>query len=214
MINCDLSRAEDAEALAGKVVAATGRIDILVNNARAGKRTGFDEESPENWATTLAVGLQSAFFASRGAIKAMPDDRTGAIVNIGSILSETISNESPSYHVAKGGLDQLTRYLAVQGARKGVRVNAVAPGFIVQSQHRERFEGSGNSAYREIAEFAHPLSRVGTEGDVARAVRFLASSDASFITGECLRVDGGVNLRETSATLFDFAERSERRGDQ
>lgn len=214
LVPCDLSSVEDAESLASNVVSEAGRIDILVNNARAGQRTEFEDESLENWDMTLAVGLRASFFASRGAISAMPDDKTGAIVNVGSILSEHVSSESASYHVGKGGLDQLTRYLAVQAAARGIRVNAVSPGFIVQSQHRERFDSDGNAEYRGIAEFAHPQSMVGSESDVARAVRFLASSDAAFITGECLRVDGGTNLRDTSSVLFEFADRSQDRGER
>ena len=204
-IRCDLSRPEEAEGLAGRVVADAGRIDILVNNARSGRRAGLEDESPENWNATMAVVLQAAFFTSRGAITAMSDHGNGSIVNIASVVSDTVSNESPSYHAAKGGLVQLTRFLVVHAAPRGVRVNAVSPGFIVQSQHRKRYEEDGNAEYRGIAEFGHPIPRVGTETDVAHAVRFLASPDAAWITGQCLRVDGGVNLRETSDVLFDFA---------
>lgn len=133
----------------------------------------------------------------------------GSIVNIGSIAAFMACHESPIYHVAKGGLLQMTRYLAVEAGPYGVRVNAVLPGFIVQDEHLTRYASANNERYREIAEFSHPLRRVGSAEDVSNAVLFLCSSGAHFISGQTVVVDGGLSIQEQSGLLFRFENDAE-----
>lgn len=183
------------------------RLDVLVNNARGGLRGGTARESEENWDLTMAVCCKAPFFASQEAIAVMKD--RGAIVNISSISGEYVSGESASYHAAKAALIHLTRYLAVLGGPRGVRVNAVAPGFVVQDEHRERFQAESNREYRTHAELCQPLGRVGSSQEVVDAVVFLCSDAASFITGQTLGVDGGSTLRDSWTLVSAAAESSQ-----
>lgn len=205
-VGVDLRESGMAQAMVRGVVETLGRLDVLVNNARAGRRTGLDDETEETWEDGIAVTLRAAFFASQEAIRTMARKGGGSIVNIGSIAALLATQESPIYHIAKAGMVQMTRYLAAQGGAARVRVNAVLPGFIVQDEHRARYEAADNQRYREMAEFCHPGGRVGTADDVAQAVLFLCSPEASFISGQYLVVDGGATLREQFGLLHAFAE--------
>lgn len=200
----DLSRRGAAQAMVQQVVQRWGKVDVLVNNARSGRRTSLLEENEDSWEQAMSVILRAAFFASQEAIRAMSRTGGGSIVNICSIASLLACYESPVYHIAKAGLLQMTQYLAVFGGPHGIRVNAVAPGFIVQDEHRTRYEQDDNQGYREIAEFCQPLGHVGHADEVASAVLFLASSEASFVSGQCLVVDGGSSLQEQLSLLRRF----------
>lgn len=204
-VRVDLREQGQPQAMVRGVLEALGRLDVLVNNARAGRRTGLEDENEKTWEEGFAVTLRAAFFASQAAIRVMAGTGGGAIVNISSVAAFMATPESPTYHIAKAGMVQMTRYLAAQGG--GVRVNAVLPGFIVQDEHRARYDAEENRRYREIAEFCQPGGRVGTTDDVAEAVLFLASPAASFISGQCLVVDGGATLRDQFGLLHAFAER-------
>lgn len=205
-VNVDLRKKGMAQGVVREVVEKLGRLDVLVNNARSGRRTDLFDESEETWEDTISVALRAAFFASQEAIRSMAKTGGGSIINIGSIAATMATHESPIYHIAKAGMVQMTRYLAAQGGAHGVRVNAVLPGFIVQDEHRARYEAADNQRYREIAEFCHPGGRVGSAEDVAQTVLFLCSPEASFISGQYLLVDGGATLREQFGLLYEFAE--------
>src|SRR3989344_4123090 len=181
LLPVNLSQSGAPQRMIKDVVKQHGRIDILVNNARSGSRVTALAEDESSWHETMSVTLQAAFFASQEAIRHMMREQGGLIINIGSILTSFISTESPSYHAAKAGLLQITRYFAVFGGKHNIRVNIVSPGFIVQEEHTERFYGADNAAYRNRAEDAHALPRIGTAQDVAAAVVFLASGAADFI---------------------------------
>lgn len=192
----DLARSGAAREMVRSVARHFGRLDFLVNNARAGTRGAVEEESEDNWDLTVAVGLKAAYFASQEAIGMMASNAGGAIVNISSVSALFVSRETASYQAAKAGLLQLTRYLAVSAARHDVRVNAVLPGFIVQDEHRERYQRQDNAEYRKRAESLHPGGRVGSAADVAAAVLNLCSASSSFVTGQALIVDGGLTLQD------------------
>lgn len=204
----DLSQRGEPQAMIRQIVQRQGRIDVLVNNARSGRRVPMLEEDDDSWEEGMAVTLKAAFFASQEAIRAMKQTGGGGrIVNISSVAAHFTCHESPTYHIAKAGLLQMTRYLAAQAGSYGVCVNAVLPGFVVQDEHRERYERDENRNYREIAEFCHPTGRVGESDDVAKIVLFLCSTEASFISGQCIVVDGGLTLQDPSDLVYRFSQK-------
>ena len=205
----DLSAKGEPRRVLEAVVQRFGGLHVLVNNARAGKRASFAEESEENWDLTMGVNLRAAFFLVQAALPLM--SKNSVIVNIGSLSGLLVSQESPSYQVSKAGLLHLTRYLAMQAGAKGIRVNTVLPGFIVQDEHRALYDGSDTeqSKYREVAEAIHPLrGGPGYSGDIASAVMFLASEEARFITGQQLIVDGGLSIQDPTNLAFLYLSKS------
>ena len=181
-----------------------GRLDILVNNARSGSRADLLTQDEKSWDATMAVTLRGTFFAAQAAIRFWESTGAGggSIVNIASIAGVLATHEAPAYHAAKAGVIQITRYLAVAGRPFGVRVNAVAPGFVVQDEHRERFDRADNESYRRVANATHPVGRVGTSDDIAEAVLFLATPRSAFMTGQVLLADGGSSVQEQWSFLW------------
>jgi len=197
----DLSKKGEPGRMVEAVAQKWGRLDILVNNARAGARKDALADSESNWDLTQSVGLRAAYFAAQQAIPVMAGNGGGSIVNICSVAAMLVSLESAAYHAAKAGLMQVTKYLAANAGGRRVRVNAVIPGFIVQDEHRERYMRADNAAYRARAEACHPLGDVGHASDVAEAALFLCSESAGFITGQAIVVDGGFTLQDSWAVL-------------
>ncbi|NQV49890.1 MAG: SDR family oxidoreductase [Candidatus Marinimicrobia bacterium] len=193
----DLQIVQDIEKMLSRLFKKYRKIDALVNNARGGSRTAPLAETEDNWQLTMDVSIKAPLFLAQSYIEEMWKAKsTGCIVNISSIASTMVGQESTAYHLAKSALDNLTRYLAVHGGPKGVRVNAVRPGFIVQDEHRERFSSEANLEYRKMAESCHPLQKVGKSDDIANVVQFLCSESASFVTGQVITVDGGLSIRD------------------
>lgn len=161
-LRVDLSRRGQPRAMVRRVAKRLGRLDVLVNNARSGRRNGSSAEDEESWELGVAVTLRAAFFASQEAVGIMEACGGGAIVNISSTTAILAAyNVSPTYQICKAGMMQMTRYFATHAGSKKVRVNAVLPGFIVQDEHRGRFERSGNRRYRKIASFVTRSDRQG-----------------------------------------------------
>lgn len=200
----DLSKKGAPQSMIKKVIKRFGGLDILVNNARFGKRVSLLEENEDSWEQAMTVTLRSAFFASQEAIRAMSKTGGGNIVNISSVAAFLTCHESPVYHIAKAAYLQMTRYLAAEAGKYGIRVNAILPGFIVKDKDRPQYEKKGNEQYRRIAEFCHPLGKIGSPDDIAGVVLFLCSQEASFICGQSLIVDGGLTLQEQSSLVFKF----------
>ncbi|MDR3425545.1 MAG: SDR family oxidoreductase [Alphaproteobacteria bacterium] len=194
----DLAAPMGGAAMVDEVLAVAKRLDVVVNNARAGSRRDMLDEDESNWDLTFTTVLKAPYFLSQRAIHHMIAQKIGGVViNIGSIAGDFITGDlSPSYHIAKAGLRHMTRYLAALAGAHGIRVNAIIPGFIVKDEHRDRFEADDNELYRQKAVDHIPLRRVGTSDDVANAVSFLCSSESSFITGQGLVIDGGSTLWE------------------
>lgn len=201
----DLNNLNEIDQLVDWVMERHHQIDILVNNARSGKRVSCNLETEENWDTTFRVNLKTPFFLSRRIINVM--NSGGAVINIGSISGQLVSNESPSYQISKSAILQMTRYLAVYGGEKCIRVNSVLPGFIVQDENLERYseETLEQKRYRRCVEAIHPYRKSpGTSNDVASAVVFLASLETKFITGQMLLIDGGLSILDPTKVLFDY----------
>jgi 3-oxoacyl-[acyl-carrier protein] reductase len=198
----DLSVPGGGEAMVAEAARLSDRVDVLVNNARAGSRLGLLEETEDNWDQAVAVGLKAAFFAAQATIRLMAKRGGCRIVNVASVAGIQATLESPSYHAAKSGLLHLTKYLAVAGGPYRAYVNCVLPGLIVQEEHRSRFNSEGNAAYRAMALSYQPLGEVGTELDVAEAVLYLCSERASYVSGACLTLDGAATAQEPFGLLM------------
>lgn len=187
--NCDLADASAAPTLINAVIHKYGTIDVLVNNARASERNTLETEDEDTWDREIAVDLKSAYFLGKYAIENM---HGGAVVNVGSITTNFVSHESAAYQLSKGAVLQMTRVLAKLGGPRGVRCNAVLPGFIVTDEHR--YVAAENAEYRAAVEKIHPLGRAGSPWDIAKTCLFLA--EAPWITGASLVVDGGLTIQE------------------
>jgi len=189
-----------------------GRLDVLVNNA-AYQHTPApaDRLSLSEWQRTIDVDLTGAFLGARYAIPAMLAGGTGgSIVNVSSVNSFIHAPGLPAYSAAKGGLDALTRQLALEYGPQGIRVNAVNPGLIAVENVRAVLDADAEAA--QFARECYPLDRVGEPDEVAVAVVFLASDEASFITGVTLPVDGGLGIQSAAAVLRPSLRNPWRRG--
>jgi NAD(P)-dependent dehydrogenase (short-subunit alcohol dehydrogenase family) len=188
----DVTREADWTAAVALAEERFGRLDILVNNAGILGRPGILATTPELWQHVVAVNQTGPFLGMRAAIPAMRRAGGGSIVNISSALATVGYGESASYTAAKGALTALTRTVAVELAREGIRVNVVHPGVIDTPMVDDAMgdDEAGRAAQLEVA----PMRRIGRAEEVAAAVLYLASDEASFVTGATLPVDGGLTV--------------------
>jgi len=188
-IRCDVGNAKEVAALIAGTEKTFGSIDILVNNAGIVHGADFLEVSEADFERVLRVNLKGAFLVAQAVAKAMvARKKSGAIVNMASINSSVAIPTQIPYSVSKGGLLQLTRAMAISLAPHGIRVNAIGPGSIMTDLLKA--VGSDKEAKRRILSRT-PLGRIGAPEEVASVAAFLASDDASYITGEIIYVDGG-----------------------
>jgi len=171
-----------------------GRLDILVNNAGIRKYETIDVASAESWNEILAVNLMSYAFCAKAAVPLMRRDGGGAIVNVASVRSVVAGGGNLQYDTTKAAIAGLTRALAADHSREGIRVNAVGPGPIFTPFHARRIAAAGQTVEQYNAEAARGtmMKRPGRAEEVAAAILFLASDDASYVTGALLFVDGGM----------------------
>ncbi len=171
-----------------------GRLDVLVNNAGIRMYQTVVEASAESWDEILGVNLKGYVFCAKAAIPVIRQGGGGSIVNVASVRSVTTAGKTTQYDTTKAAVAGLTRGMAMDHAPDGIRVNAVCPGPIFTPFHEKRIQALGRTLeqYREDAAKSTMLRRPGTPEEVAACILFLASDDASFVTGTLLFVDGGL----------------------
>lgn len=201
----DVSVAADAERMVAETVAGLGRLDVLVNNAGIQPVDWYFrvEETPEEvWDRIVGVNLKGTFLMSKHAIPRIREAGGGAVVNMASVQGLQSMPRVPSYAASKGGVLSLTRNMALDYAREGIRVNAVCPGTIDSEMVRAAARAEGGDIEANVRRYGafHPIGRIGLPEDIAQAVLFLASERASFITGEHISVDGGFMAQGAWAT--------------
>jgi NAD(P)-dependent dehydrogenase (short-subunit alcohol dehydrogenase family) len=194
-IKCDVSDEGQVKAMIDKTLERFGRIDILVNNAGIGMYKTILDTSAEEWDLCQKVNLKGTFLCSKYAIPHMQEIGKGAIVNISSVHSRSTANGVAPYSSTKGGITALTRGMAIDYGPV-IRVNAVAPGWVLTPMIKGIFAGYEDPAgQRKIVEDRQVMKRIGRPEDIGYAVAFLASDEASFITGTQLFVDGGLTCQ-------------------
>lgn len=186
-IQADVSKAEDAERLVSEAVKAFGRVDVLVNNAGITRDNLLIRMKESDWDEVMNVNLKGAFLMSKAVGKLMLKQRSGAMVNLTSVVGIMGNAGQANYSASKAGVIGLTKSLAREFASRGVRVNAVAPGYILTDMTSVLSDEATSHFTSQI-----PLGRAGTPEDVAKAVCFLCSEDSAYMTGQVLHVDGGM----------------------
>ena len=189
-ITCDVTDPGEVAQAFREAAEQSGPIGILVNNAGAAPTTPFHKLGVEAWRQVMAVNLDAVFHCTREVIEPMQAAGWGRIVNIASTAALRGYAYVSAYSAAKHGVLGLTRSLALETARKGITVNAIAPGFIETRMTEEHVQGER----RDQLLAAIPLGRIGSPADVAEAVAFLCSPAAGYITGQVLRVNGGLYM--------------------
>jgi NAD(P)-dependent dehydrogenase (short-subunit alcohol dehydrogenase family) len=194
-VSCDVSQASEVAKLVRAAMEITGRLDVMVNNA--GVAIGpmpVYEMSDAQWERQIAVNLSSIFYGCKYALPPMIKQKSGAIVNLASMQAHVGIPGWTAYAGTKGAAIAMTQQLAVEFAPQGIRVNSISPGAI-NTPMNARIVAEQGEQLLKIWNHMHPLGRIGEPNEVAAAAVFLASDEASFITGVDLKVDGGVTLQ-------------------
>lgn len=183
----DVSSGDDVDRMFKDIKKTWGRLDVLVNNAGINRDTLLVRMKEDQWDAVLSTDLKSVFFTTKAAASLMMRQRSGSIINIASVVGITGNAGQANYAAAKAGVIGFTKSAAKELAARGIRVNAIAPGFIETDMTDAVPEKIREGMLETI-----PLRRGGKAEDVANAVAFLASDDAGYITGQVLKVDGGM----------------------
>ncbi|WP_428073242.1 3-oxoacyl-[acyl-carrier-protein] reductase [Candidatus Avelusimicrobium aviculae] len=185
----NISRAQECDAFVADVVKEFGSLDVLVNNAGITKDNLAVRMTEEDWRAVIDVNLTGTFFMSKAALKVMFKKRAGNVVNISSVVGEMGNAGQANYVASKAGIIGLTKTLAKEFGSRNIRVNAVAPGFVRTAMTDALPQDVKEKALENV-----PLKRFAETQDIAKAVLFLASEDASYITGHILSVNGGLYI--------------------
>lgn len=188
-LNLDVTSPESVKAAFAKVLAEKSRIDVLVNNAGITRDGLAVRMKPADWDLVLKINLEGAFLCTQQALPSMMRNRWGRIVNIASVVGQAGSPGQANYAASKAGLIGLTKALAQEMAARNITVNAVAPGYVATDMTSVLPEEVKAKILASV-----PLGRMGKPEDIANAVKFLVSDDASYITGHVLAVNGGMYM--------------------
>ncbi|MFB5660600.1 3-oxoacyl-[acyl-carrier-protein] reductase [Alteribacillus sp. HJP-4] len=188
-VQADVADEADVKAMIKEVTSTFGQIDILINNAGITRDNLIMRLKEEDWDAVMDTNLKGVFQCAKTAARPMMKQRSGKIINIASVVAVLGNAGQANYTAAKAGVIGLTKTLAREFASRNIHVNAVAPGFIATDMTEELGEEARAGILGQI-----PLGKLGSPEEVARVVRFLASEDASYITGQTLHVDGGMAM--------------------
>jgi 3-oxoacyl-[acyl-carrier protein] reductase len=188
-LNLDLSSPDSIKEALGRAIKEHGRIDVLVNNAGVTRDGLAVRMKPADWDAVLRTNLDGSFVCIQQALPGMMRNRWGRIVNIASVVGQAGSPGQANYAASKAGLIGMTKALAQEVASRNITVNAVAPGYIATDMTKDLSDELKQAIMSKI-----PLARMGTPEDVAAAVKFLASDEASYITGQVIAVNGGMYM--------------------
>jgi 3-oxoacyl-[acyl-carrier protein] reductase len=188
-IQANVAKKEEADRAIEEVLAKWEKVDILVNNAGVIRDGLLAVMKPENWQEVIDTNLTSVYNFCQSAMRPMMSARYGRIINMSSVAAHTGNPGQSNYAASKGGIEGFTRCLATEIAKRGITVNAVAPGFIETEMTESVVNAAGDQIKKRI-----PVKRLGKPEDIANAVLFLASDESSYITGHVLTVDGGLTL--------------------
>lgn len=193
-IKTDVSKESEVKNMMSQVVKRFGRLDVLFNNAGIFVHGTVDKLAEADWDRIMNVNLKGVFLCSKHAIPQMRKQGKGVIVNNASCSAVVADHDDPAYCASKGGVGMLTKAMAVDYARENIRVNAVLFGEIEtpMTRYEAKCINANFKEYCKKVAAEHPIGRLGTPEEAARAVVFLASDDSSFITGAFLNVDGGL----------------------
>ncbi|MEL6418549.1 MAG: 3-oxoacyl-[acyl-carrier-protein] reductase [Pseudomonadota bacterium] len=189
VLPCNLSDSEAVEALPKQAADAMGGVDILINNAGITRDNLFMRMSDDEWQSVLDVNLTSAMRLCKGVIRGMMKARWGRIVNISSVVGATGNPGQANYAASKAGMVGMTKSIAYEVASRGITVNAVAPGFIETAMTDKLTDDQKAGILGQI-----PTGRMGKPEEIAGAVLYLASSEAAYVTGTTLHVNGGMAM--------------------
>ena len=193
-IPCDVSNESQVKAVMGRVISSFGRIDALVNCAGIALRNAVHETDEKDWRRVLDINLSGAFLTSKHALPHFPSSG-GSIVHVSSVTGIVGTRSRAAYSASKGALISLARNMAVDYASRGIRVNCVCPGFVKTPLLDAIFADSEKTARLTAM---HPLGRLGEPEDVACAIIFLISNEASWVTGQAIAIDGGFSVGYTN----------------
>ena len=186
---CNLADKDSVEALVPAAEEKLGGLDILVNNAGVTKDNLFVRLKDEDWDSVIAINLTAAFRLSRAAVKSMMRRRYGRIVSIGSVVGTSGNPGQGNYAASKAGLIGMSKALAAEVASRNITVNVVSPGFIESPMTQGLTDKQREGILSDV-----PMGRLGSGADVAAAVAFLASTEAGYVTGQTLHVNGGMTM--------------------
>jgi NAD(P)-dependent dehydrogenase (short-subunit alcohol dehydrogenase family) len=186
------------------VVERHGRLDVVVNSAGVAGGGPVHLLDREEWDRVIRVNLTGTFLVCKHALRPMLDQGTGSIINVASVEGIEGTEGGSTYNASKAGVVMLTKNLAIDYGRKGIRANVICPGFIETPMFASVLDSPGMEIYRERIRDEHKLGRFGRPDEIAGAALFLASDDASFVTGHALVVDGGYTAGRRPGMLEGF----------